>query len=271
MLAAMANPSVYKAKGMSRVLAGVDSDGVRHDEPCYATDVDELWDGVWISIPDDERGGMRSVRLRASQVVVSVDYLAQQSVNPCAESTKAHRFCRAGCTYDTRSPNAARPFSFMRQPSPSSGSAKSARTAAFVQKTWEEVKAVLERARVVTDTKVRDKLMKDEGLTKLYCALEFIKNCNPTTDTPVDILHLFPDGLLRSEGAWLFYIFFKMGLDISTVNAAIRAYRDWPADTRIPPLHENLKEGRKGGRPKSSKTLRMTGAQCMHFALHRCA
>ena len=269
LLAAMANPSVYKAKGMSRVLAGVDSDGVRHDEPCYATDVDELDEGVWITIPDDERGGVEHVRLRASQVVVSVDYLAQQSLNPCAESTRAHRFCRVGCTYDSTHPAAGRPFSFLRKPSPQPTAAKAARTATpFVQKAWMEIKEVLDRARAAGSTE-RKKIMKAAGLTKLHCALEYIKHCDPTTSTPVDVLHLFPDGLLRSEGAWLFYIFLKMGLDIHVVNAAIRDYRNWPPDTRIPPLQESLKEGVTGGKPKSSKTLRMTGSQCMHFALHR--
>ena len=115
--------------------------------------------------------------------------------------------------------------------------------------------------------------MSAEGLTKLYCALEYIRHCDPTTDTPVDVLHVFPDGLCRSEGAWLFYILFKMGLTADEVNAAVRAYRHWPPDVRIPPLKDQggLKEGVKGGKPKSSKTLKMTGAQCMHFTLHRCA
>ena len=268
MLAVMTNPSVYKAKGMSRVLAGVDLDGTRHDEPNYANDVDELDEGVWITIPDDERGGVEQVRLRASQVVVSTDYLAQQSLNPCAESTRAHRFCRVGCTYNSTDPDAGRPFSFLRKPSPAPNAAKSAKRITFVQQSWQEVKAVLDRARAAGNTEAK-KIMKEEGLTKLYCALEFIKHCDPTTSTPVDILHLFPDGLLRSEGAWLFYILIKMGLDLNEVNEAIRKYPGWPPDTRIPPLHAALKEGATGGKPKRSRALRMTGSQCMHFALHR--
>ena len=273
LLAVMANPAVYKAKGMTRVLAGVDAaDGKRHDEPTYASDVDELDVGVWITIPDDERGGVRRVRLRASQVVVSTDYLAQQSLNPCAESTSAHRFCRCGCTYDSTHPAADRPFSFVRKPSPSPAAAKSARAAtAFVQHPWLHVKAVLERTRSAKSAAAQKEIMSAEGLTKLYCALEYIRHCDPTTDTPVDVLHVFPDGLCRSEGAWLFYILFKLGLTADQVNAAVRAYRHGPPDVRIPPLNESLKEGVKGGKPKSSKTLKMTGAQCMHFTLHRCA
>ena len=178
---------------------------------------------------------------------------------------------RVGCSYDSTHPAAGRPFSFIRKPSPSSGAAKCARmTTSFVQKSWKEIKDVLERARAAPAAE-RKKLMQQEGLTKLHCALEYIKHCDPTTATPVDILHLFPDGLLRSEGAWLFYILIKMGLKLDAVNAAMRTYAHWPPDTRIPPLHVSLKEGVTGGKPKSSRTLRMTGSQCMHFALHRCA
>jgi hypothetical protein len=269
LLPAMATASVYKAKGMSRVLAGVDEDGTVHDEPSYATDVDELDVGVWIMLPDDEKGGVRRRRLRGGQMCVCTDYLAQQSLGPKAESTKAHQFCRVGCDYDKRSPAAGRPFSFLRRPCPDSTSSKSARTTSFRQQPWKEVKDVLESARAAGSDTERKRIMKDAGFTKLYFALEFIKHCDPTTATPVDILHLFPDGLLRSEGAWLFYILIKMGLDVDVVNAAIRAYRGWPPDVRVPPLLPSLKKGRRGGKPKSSSVLRMTGSQCMHFALHR--
>ena len=63
----------------------------------------------------------------------------------------------------------------------------------------------------------------------------------------------------------------KLGLDLSKVDARVRAYRDLPRDVRIPALHAKLKSGTKGGCPKSSAVLRMTGSQVMHFALHRSA
>jgi len=88
---------------------------------------------------------------------------------------------------------------------------------------------------------------------------------------PEDVLHLFPDGLLRSELAWLLYIFFGMGLKLSALNEATRAYRNFPPDVRIPKFHEKLKKGVAGKLPDSSRTVRMTGAQMMHFAMHRCA
>jgi hypothetical protein len=116
-----------------------------------------------------------------------------------------------------------------------------------------------------------ERIMHDNGLNKLVFAFhpEFIPLVDPTNIAPQDILHLFPDGLLRHEGAWLVYILLKLGLKISEINLAIRKYRVWPSDVRIPDLHEGLSKGAKGGRPKSSAMLRMTGSQCMHFALHR--
>ena len=97
----------------------------------------------------------------------------------------------------------------------------------------------------------------------------YIPHVLPTRIAPQDALHLFPDGLLRSEGAWLFYVLFQIGLSMEKVNAAICKYKKFPADVRIPPLQPNLKEGVAGGRPKSGRVLRMTGSQVMHFSLHR--
>ena len=116
----------------------------------------------------------------------------------------------------------------------------------------------------------REQVMKDNGLNKIYFAFhpDLVPLIDPTNIAPQDLLHLFPDGLLRHEGAWLIYIFLKLGLKLSNLNLAIRRY-SWPSDVRIPDLHEGLSKGAKGGKPKSSAMLRMTGSQCMHFALHR--
>jgi hypothetical protein len=57
----------------------------------------------------------------------------------------------------------------------------------------------------------------NHGINKLYYALEHYPHLQ-LLELPFDGLHLFPDGLLRSEGAWLFYILIKMGLDIKHVN-----------------------------------------------------
>ena len=62
LLPVMARASVYKAHGMSRVLAGVDRDsGKLYDEPTFASDMRALDQGVWITIPDDKRGEARGV------------------------------------------------------------------------------------------------------------------------------------------------------------------------------------------------------------------
>ena len=88
---------------------------------------------------------------------------------------------------------------------------------------------------------------------------------------PQDLLHLFPDGLLRSEAAWLIYTLAKLGLSVATVNQAIASYRNWPEDVRIPELSDKLEEGKEGDVPDSSSTLKMSGSQVMHFSLHRYA
>ena len=109
------------------------------------------------------------------------------------------------------------------------------------------------------------------GINKLHFAFDtkYFNYINPVSIAPQDCLHLFPDGLLRSECAWLFYILGKLGLDYDRVNAAIRRHPNWPADVRVPPIHGKLKQGAKGGKPKSSHTLKMTGSQVYQFAMHR--
>jgi hypothetical protein len=86
---------------------------------------------------------------------------------------------------------------------------------------------------------------------------------------PQDGLHLGPDGLLRSECAWLLFVLARLGLDYDVVNEAIRKYPRWPKDVRIPPIHDRLKEGIAGGTPRHEATIKMTGSQVMHFSLHR--
>ena len=119
----------------------------------------------------------------------------------------------------------------------------------------------------------RGGIMSENGLNSLYYAMDpaYIPHVDITKDAVQEGLHLFGDGLLRSEGAWMFYLFIKLGLKLDVVNRAIQAYPNWPRDCRIPPLHAALKDGVTGGKPKPEKTLRMSGAECIHFAQHRCA
>ena len=99
---------------------------------------------------------------------------------------------------------------------------------------------------------------------------KYYPHIDPTTICPRDLLHLFPDGLLRSEGAWLMYILIKLGLPLRDVNAAKNAYLHFDRQVRVPDLHEGLKKGVAGGKPRSAATIRMTGREVMEFALHRC-
>jgi hypothetical protein len=269
-LPVLSRATVYKKHGMARVLCGVDQQGVRHDEECYAKDMRALDAGVWAEIPDDVNGGTMRIRLKAFELVAACDHLGAQSITCHVETPGAHVFCRA-CDCDRTSDAYQQPFSFHRAPCPTTGSAKSPRRA-FSERSWPSLLAVLRRLRAGVSAAEQKKLYHDHGINKLYGALdpEHIPHIDPTDHAPQDLLHLFPDGLLRSEAAWLIYVLVKLGLSIDAINAAWKSYHKLPADVRIPPLHGKLKEGTRGGRPAPNRTLKMSGSQVMHWALHRC-
>lgn len=264
-LVGLTRSDVYKDHGMSRVLCGVDKDGKTHDEPCYAADMRELAQGRWIQIPDDERGGFEWVRLVGYQCVASCDYLAAQSLTPFVEGATAILPCRK-CNYSTRSPLAGQPFSFLRKLCDASGVPRQG----FKMHDWSTIKNAVQRARVAPTPTAKARIFKEHGFNKAYFAMDpdYIPHVLPT-NIPEDGLHLGPDGLIRHEGAWLFYILIKLGLNLDVVNSAIKAFPGWPPDVRIPPLHAALKKGKKGGTPKNTSMLRMTGSQVMHFCFHR--
>jgi hypothetical protein len=271
LLPVLAKAKVYKKHGMSRVINGVDEHGVQHDEPNHGADMRELDSGRWIELPDDDNGGtLRWYRLRVWHVMFSGDYLGSQSVTPCVESPSAHVFCRA-CDYDSRSPMADRPFSFLRRP-PAAADGKRPKPA-FAERDCPTLKQELNRLRAGVSATELKQVYHDLGLNKLQFALDpdYLPHVTPTTVAPGDVLHLFPDGLLRSELAWCMYIMFKLGLDLDRVNERLRAFKGLPKDVRIPLFPAKLKQGTDGGRPVSKSVVRMTGSQCMHFSLHRCA
>ena len=257
MLTALAKASVYKVHGMARVLCGVDSNGVQHDEPSYAADMTELDLGRDIFIPDD-KGGEEKLRLRVWCMIFSGDYLGCQSVLPFVESPSAFVFCRT-CEFDTRAPDAHRPLSFLSDPQ------------TVRERCWDTLKEVIAKLHLVTSAKKLKAAFQKHGLNKLIFALDpdYVPHVRPMLIAPQDNLHLFPDGLLRSELAWVIYIFCKKyGLSLDRLNARVRAYKGLPKDVRIPRIREKIKKGMKGGIPDSASTVRMTGSQCMHFTLH---
>ena len=267
-LVALAKAKVYKVHGMARVINGQDQHGDLHQEPNVGADFRELDRGRWMEIPDDRAdrtNSTRWIRLRGWILVFSADYLGAQSMLPCTESPNAHLLCR-GCDYDTRSNRAARPFSFLKAPEPG------ATHAAFNERCWQTEKAMLEKLRAGVSSTELKRIFHDKGWNKLYFALDpdYIPHIDPTTISPQDLLHAFPDGLLRSELAWLMYTFGKLGLDFNLVDKATKLCKSLPKDVRIPKFPPTLKEGvgrGKDARPRSSAVARMTGSQCMHFTL----
>ena len=265
---------------MTRVISGVDATGKQHDEPSHTKDMEALDKGVWGTIPDDERGGMRWICLKVYTLTVSADDPAKKSLTPFVESCSAHRHCNV-CTYHSKAFRAGRPLSFLCAPcAPAEPTAEPAVEPAAKRPRdafWEavpklrsetELLSLLKGLRGVSDAKALKRAYDDHGINKLYYALEYYPHLK-LLELPFDALHLFPDGLLRSEGAWLFYVLAKLGLDLKKVDACVRAYCDLPRDVRIPPLHAKLKSGTKRRCPRSAAVLRMTGSQVMHFALHR--
>ena len=113
MLPVLARASVYKKHGMARVTAGVDQTGKKHDEPSHARDMQELDEGIWGTIPDDEHGGLRWIRLKVWTLTIAADDPAKKSLTPFVESCSAHRNCNV-CSFHAKGAMAGRPFSFLR-------------------------------------------------------------------------------------------------------------------------------------------------------------
>ena len=124
-----------------------------------------------------------------------------------------------------------------------------------------------------TPAAVRQSLCAKTGLKyeKRYFAFDprYMPGVDPATGAPQDGLHLFGDGLLRSELAWCMNRFIKMGINIDAINRSIAMFNK-KSHIRIPPLYESyLKESTIFDTPKSDSTIRMTGSQMSQFALHR--
>ena len=254
----------YKKHGMARIITGVDSNGVRHNEPNYSRDMDELHDGREVTLPDDAKPGKTKLWNMKSWVTTACcDWLGAQLLLWFTESPASYCQCRR-CTWNRSHCNAYRPHSFWRTP------VEGAYQQVLQKRVYADLQVVIERIRAnPPKTKTaRANLFKIHGLNTLYQSWdpEYIRYALPL-QIPTDLMHLFADGLLRSECAWLFFVLFKLGLDEKKANKRIRSY-SWPKDCRIPNLHPNLREGTTGGVPISSRTMRMTASQMHVFAIH---
>ena len=166
-----------------------------------------------------------------------------------------------------RQPGAYRPYSFLRADTPGVCVPK--------RRTWPELKLLLVRLRSPnTSATERKRIMAKEGIKRLWFAMdpELVPHVDPCEDHLQDGLHLFGDGLLRSHAAWMFNVLIKNGLLVADVNVAKRAYKGFPRDVRVPDLQPGLSKGcagLSGTLPRAEATLRMSGSECLHFALHR--
>jgi len=251
----------------------------------------------WMSIPDDVNGGTMLIRLKLWQLNVGADMLGSNSMTPFQESAfthharthlhthmpvpdptptpfnslqespSAHVLCRQ-CCMNRSLPGAYNAYSFLRQDTPGVHVPK--------RRTWPDLLAILTKCRDPnTSAAERKSIMAAEGIKRLFFAMDpnLVPHVNPCEDHLQDGLHLFGDGLLRSHGAWMFYVLNKLGLEVESMNAAVRAYKGFPRDVRIPKLHDGLTTGCRGVKgilPRSEAVLRMTGSEVHHFALHRC-
>jgi hypothetical protein len=268
--------SVYKDLGMARVISGVDKEGNKYVEPSHAADMTRLHHGVVGKIPDD-MGGWREIELHAWDLTLAGDMLNLNASTPYNEAPGAHKCCRK-CDHDTRHPLANRPFSFHREVcdvcDDETTETNAPPTRGFNLRTLTTLQAQLDTLRGCTSAAQIKELcgsygIKSEKIHAYAWDPDYIPLANPT-DIPEDGLHLFGDGVLRSEGAWLVYDLCRNGgLKFGWLFKVCFRYKGYPPDVKVPKLHPKLLKGAAGGVPKSDAVLRMTGSQVHHFTLHR--
>jgi hypothetical protein len=279
LLVGASRASAYKELGMARIVSGVDPDGKQHSNFCHAADMRKQHVGRRAQIPDDDNGGWREIELHAWDITAAGDMLTLNALVPYQESPHANKCCRK-CLHDVRHRLAYRPYSHHR-PIPECAECEDdettdARMGSFPLRTIGTLKAQLDTMCGARTKKDLERLSDSYGIkiTKIR-AYAWNPEYNPLvdpTDIPEDGLHLFGDGLLRSEGAWCVFDLCKNGkLSWAKLFRACRRYSGYPPDVRVPPLHPKILTGAAGGRPRSDAVLRMTGSQVHHFALHRCA
>jgi hypothetical protein len=257
-LLALFTSAVAHDHGMARLIAGVDDKGKKHEYDTYSDDLKKLAEGVEMWIPDDERGsGLRKVTVFFWQLCMSCDFPAAATLLPYTSSTQSHRCCRQ-CPWDVRHRDARRPHSFYH-----ANSTLSKRSA-------KRLRAALDRYLEAPDADAELREL-DVVRAVFFADRKYVPGSVPTEDAPQDILHLFGDGLLNIDFAFLRVILkSKYNLTADRINAAVRAYKQWPNDVRIPPFVDMAKNGAYGI-PKSDATCRITGSEMATFALHRFA
>jgi hypothetical protein len=259
----LARNKTIKKHGLARVLCGVDKSGKKHDEPCFARDIYELYDGVRCEIPDDRNGGVRTIRIRWFFIVLCADMLGANAILPYMETPGAN-LCCSGCDWDKSQPDAHKPFSFLR----GGKTGKGRKRKRWQLRDWEAEKVELERLRAMPATKAA-KGMSARGFNKLHCAAEHLRGVRPDIIAPRDPMHVLFDGCTRSELAHLIFTLNKAGVKVERINRAVQSYRHFPPDVRIPQLSNLLAKGTKLGQPVKARVVSASAFQIMHLTLHR--
>lgn len=258
-LLALFASSVAHDHGMARILAGVDKQGVKREHDTFADELQKLNEGVEMLIPDDLRGGLRKVRVFFTLLCMSCDMPAAATLLPWTASCQSHRCCRQ-CPWDQRHKKARRAHSFYHA------------NTTLGQRDWKRLCAALERYwEAPADADASLELAALDVVRPVFFAdPRYVPGMVATKDAPQDVLHLFGDGLLNIDFAFLRVILkARFGIHADHLNAAVAAYPNWPDDVRIPPFKDVSGAGAYGI-PKSDATCKISGSEMSQFALHRC-
>lgn len=246
-----------KRWGAIRVFSGVDPETRKPDPKLWATPGAQLRAmdlGTPLNLPHSP-----TPTLTCGWVLLVVaDMLAAHKLNPFVESPSAYCPCRE-CAWDTRSPHAYQPVSFMKE----------GETCRWKCYTTDDLETALKTLRALPIS-ARTAPMQDMGINSVDHALcpDYVPKFRCAEGQPQDEMHAEDDGLLRAEAYQLLNVTLRKwkpyGFTLDRLNAALL---DWNWEGRtIPPLHQSVLEGAKGGVPSQGAHLRYTASQTVTFS-----
>ena len=244
--------------GLVRMLTGVDADGKRHPDGLTLAAEVELGGttGTWIELPNDDDEMATEPehwRLRIFILLISLDWLAAGDFGPFAASVSARYPC-GKCMWTGACACAYKPSSASVQ--------HSAHCQACAPRTHDAVMQTVQELRAFRGTKAaRSALQTSTGIMSTHFASEYLLR-NVVKDSTLDIMHIYFCGMGRYMLSWLTDVYCPEVFTFDEMNARKRAH-NFGAGVRVPDL-----EPAKGSN-RGSCTIKLNGAQTMHFALAR--